>query len=192
MKFPRFHRGRGTCRTVGIHETAFPRIVSDRRIIAVRSKPGIRASIGNRPRNAWRRSGPNWAAGQRIARRGLQRIPFLPELAAGDPLAHSFRQGGRENTVFQIPWSLALFIERMNRHDAHLALVANEDACHRTINWTGRVHSFGEAIPWNIRGPIKYRWRIEPAAAAGIKEPAAVMVRSPAPRLRAHPSPAER
>src|SRR5260370_27308178 len=39
--------------------------------------------------------------------------------------------------------------------------------------------------------PGKHRRGKKPSAAAGIKERASVMIRSPAPRLVAHPSPAE-
>jgi hypothetical protein len=85
-------------------------------------------------------------------------------------------------------------IERMHRHDAIRAALANEDCCNRMINRVRRVNRKPPSSGTDriTRVTVKNRGRIEPAATRRVEEPSPVVKRGPAPRLIAHPSPAKR
>jgi hypothetical protein len=186
-------RGNRGSRGIRIHEAVLARIVSDGRILVEGddTRPGI--TFGHGSRNAGRRRSGNEAAAQSIARRGLQRLPFLSVLRGHDRFANTSRSGGRENSVLQIQRSLTLLIKGMHGHDAKFAVLANEDCRCSPIEERMRRMNDGREAPSRTSPRSVNHWRcIKPAAAAGVEEPATVMVRSPAPRLGTHPRPAER
>src|SRR5580704_19663084 len=79
----------------------------------------------------------------------------------------------------------------MRGDDTQLAVLANEYR-RRTIERVRRMEGGRNTISWvtPINSEICGR-RIEPAATRGVKEPAAIVVRSPAPRLVAGKRPAK-
>src|SRR5215469_4717322 len=120
---------------------------------------------------------------------GLQRFPSFSR-------RESNRAGcpGGKNAVLKIQGRLALGIERMHGNETHIPLAVNEHCRDRMIDGARRMNSRRESPNGNARARIvavNDRRRVKPAAAAGIKEPAAVMVGSPAPRLEAGKGPAE-
>ena len=86
-------------------------------------------------------------------------------------------------------------VERMHRHDAALAALANEHARHRTIDGTRGMNATREPLSRHdgvsVSISVENRRGIKPAPARGIEEPSSIVIGSPAPRLRAGPSPAE-
>src|SRR2546426_1797516 len=83
----------------------------------------------------------------------------------------------------------------MHGHDTALAALANEDSRHwmidgaRGMNATGETPSRDNSIP---RVSVENRRGVKPAAAGRIEEPSSIVIRSPAPRLKANPGVAER
>src|SRR5580692_1762702 len=80
----------------------------------------------------------------------------------------------------------------MHGDDSEPAVLANEYSRRRTIERVRRMDDGRKTLSGVTPSDSVKRWRgIEPAAARGVKEPAAIVVRSPAPRLEAGKSPAE-
>lgn len=79
-----------------------------------------------------------------------------------------------------------MLVERIHRHDAEYAVSANEDGSGGLIKWMGWMD--GRARPRSriagVNAVVRGR-RIEPAATGRIKEPATIVIRSPAPGLEA-------
>ena len=184
---------RGSCCGIRVHEAMFARVVNDRRIFADGNRTNAGLAFKNGPRNTGRSGGGRETAGKRIARRRFQRLPFLSRRQGRSRLAQTFCSHRGENAMFQILRCLAFLIERMHGHDADFAVVANEDRGDRVIEGTRWMNHRREPSSWAhaSRVAVKSRRGIKPAAATTIKEPAAVMIGRPAPRLRANPGPAK-
>lgn len=81
-------------------------------------------------------------------------------------------------------------IEWVHGDNTKLAAIANEDRRYRTIDRMRRMNPLGEAPHWTdriARVSVENRRRIKPAAAGGIEQPAAIVIRSIAPGLIAEP-----
>ena len=91
--------------------------------------------------------------------------------------------------MLEVKRGLALFVERVHGDDAEFAVLANEDGCGCPIDGMRRVNDRREALSRVVL--IIDGRRIEPATAGSVKEPAAIVIRSPAPGLEAGESPAE-
>src|SRR6266571_5335692 len=188
-----FNAESGRTRTaVRIHKTMFLRVIGNGRIPIRGNNTRSGAALKYRSRNA------NWGRGRRKAvaesflGRGFQGFPFLFWRARDDLLALPLRPNRGENAALQIQRSLALGIQRMHGHDTDIPVVADKHGGYRVIDHTRRMNDRRKPPSGNTRvKAVKQGWRIKPSAAPGVKEPATVMIGSPAPRLKTDPGPAE-
>src|ERR1700757_2704410 len=82
----------------------------------------------------------------------------------------------------------------MHGDETYVPVVVDEHRGDRMVDRPGRMNSRRKSPNGNACArevAVNDRWRVIPAAAAGVKQPAAVMIRSPAPRLEARKSPAK-
>lgn len=180
-----------------VHKPMLARIIHDGRVGAVRNDARSAASIKNRARSMHRRGCGHETAAQSITRRRLQSFPFLIAGCGQERCCCTPSWLGGKNTVFHVQRSLAWLVERVHGHDAKLAVLANENSGRRSINRARRMHnrpnrlSRETSIASVTAIAIISGRRIKPAATRSVEEPAAVVIRSPAPRLVAGKSPAE-
>lgn len=187
-----FARGDRRWRRIGVHKAVFAWIVHDGRIVAEGNDARPAAAFEGRARCAHRGSCSHKAACQRVMCRRLYGFPFL-SACCGQNRRRWIPGGlGGKDAVLQIQRSLAVLVERMHGDDTELAVLANEYSRRRTIERVRWMDDGRKTLSWVTPISSVIRWRrIEPAATRGVKEPAAIVVRSPAPRLVAGKSPAE-
>src|SRR5207244_12467103 len=100
----------------------------------------------------------------------------------------------RNNSMIQVQGSLALAVQRMHRNDPERFVVANKNRSYGTIDGPRRMDPRRQAPDGNARSgavaAIRQRRRVVPTSAAGVEQPAPVVVGSPTPGLETVPRPA--
>src|SRR5215467_15474131 len=164
-------------------------IVSNRRILAHGNDARASTTFEHRSRDAFGRRSRLQGVAKSFFGSGFERFPFFSRREG-----NRMGRRGRKNAVLEVQRRLALGIKRMHGDETQIPLVVNEHCRDRMIDGPRWMNSRRESPNGNARAGIvavNDGRRVKPAAAAGIKQPAPVMVGSPAPRLVARKCPAE-
>src|SRR5271168_1819022 len=181
----------GRPRSIRVYETVLLRVIADRRVFSERNDSRAGVALLQGASDARRAGGGGEAAAEGVARSGFQRFPFRAGLRRDDRCTHADSRLHRKNAMLEIERSFAPFIEGMHRDDAQFAVLANEDGGRGAIKRTRGMHDWYEFLIRSTEELSIQTRRIEPAAAAGIEEPASVMIWRPAPGGGANESPAK-
>ena len=145
-------------------------IVNNRRIFAGRNDASASATFKKGSGNANGRRCGCKSVVKSFFGSGFQPFPFLSRRKSDHAAPTQIAGGpGGENSVLEVPRSLALGVERMHGDETYVPLVVNEHRGHRMIDRPGRMNSRRESPNGNTRArkvAVNDRRRVKPASAA--------------------------
>src|SRR5215472_169571 len=170
-------------------------VVCDRRFFHRGDDARARGPLEHGSRNTLGGSGGDQTIAESVFGRGLQGLPFLSGFGSDHaPSGQIARSGRRKNSMIQVQRSLALAVQRVHRNDPQPVVVANKNRSYGMIDRPRRMDPWRKPPDGNARTGVVAIWqrrRVEPTSAAGVEQPAPVVIGSPPPRLETVPRPAE-